>query len=267
MIRRAWWQPDDGAACGLLVSVRDEAEAAEAVIGGATIIDVKEPDHGPLGRASAPQVAAVARIALAARRPWTMAGGELRDGPSVIMGHVADVGRRLGPDDRRPTALKVGLAGMGDSPAAWSAGIGLLATGLGDAAGLVAVAYVDWQRAAAPEPGAVVAVAARHGCRMVLFDSFDKQGPGSLDDPGADRLAAWFGQAREAGLAVALAGRITAASLPAALALRPAVLGFRSAACEGGRSGRVSGKLVARLGTLCRPAAVETGGTTSGVRV
>ena len=34
---------------GLLVSVRNAAEATEALAGGASIIDVKEPLAGPLG--------------------------------------------------------------------------------------------------------------------------------------------------------------------------------------------------------------------------
>src|SRR6516162_4075910 len=37
---------------GLLVSVRSAEEARAAVEGGATVVDVKEPDRGPLGRAS-----------------------------------------------------------------------------------------------------------------------------------------------------------------------------------------------------------------------
>ena len=34
----------------LLVSVRNATEAAAAVLGGADILDVKEPANGPLGR-------------------------------------------------------------------------------------------------------------------------------------------------------------------------------------------------------------------------
>ena len=40
---------------GLLVSVRDADEAEAALRGGAALIDVKEPRHGSLGRASAEQ--------------------------------------------------------------------------------------------------------------------------------------------------------------------------------------------------------------------
>ena len=42
----------------LLVSVRDAAEAGNAVAGGAALIDVKEPARGALGRADDAIVAA-----------------------------------------------------------------------------------------------------------------------------------------------------------------------------------------------------------------
>ena len=80
---------------GLLVSVRDAAEAAEALDGGAAIIDVKEPRHGPLGAAEPEAIAAVARM-VGTRRPWTMACGELGE---VLEGEpnavASAIGRRL----------------------------------------------------------------------------------------------------------------------------------------------------------------------------
>ncbi len=81
----------------LLVSVRSAAEAQQAFFGGADLIDVKEPDRGPLGAADADVIAEVARF-VAGRRPTSAALGELVEG------------RRL------PTALglsfaKLGLAG------------------------------------------------------------------------------------------------------------------------------------------------------------
>ena len=46
---------------GVLVSVRDAAEAEEALVGGAAVIDVKDPARGSLGAAAPATVAAVAR--------------------------------------------------------------------------------------------------------------------------------------------------------------------------------------------------------------
>src|SRR5262249_2955716 len=44
---------------GLLVSVRDAEEVDVAILGGAGLIDVKEPTRGALGRAEATVIAAV----------------------------------------------------------------------------------------------------------------------------------------------------------------------------------------------------------------
>ena len=61
---------------GLLVSVRDGGESAEALAGGSAIIDVKEPLAGPLGAAAPARVAAIA-AAVSNSAPWTLACGEL----------------------------------------------------------------------------------------------------------------------------------------------------------------------------------------------
>src|SRR5689334_14696969 len=62
----------------LLVSVRDAAEARDAVEAGADLIDVKEPQAVSLG-AAAPQIVAEIIQAVAGRRPVSVALGELID--------------------------------------------------------------------------------------------------------------------------------------------------------------------------------------------
>lgn len=258
----AWWRRCD-ASCSVLVSVRDADEAREAVAGGAAIIDVKEPGRGPLGRADALTAAGVATV-VGHAAPWTLAAGELREGVDEILAHIDDVVARLPAGAAPPAAVKVGLAGLGAAGPALSAALERLVAGVAAGIDAVAVAYLDWERAAAPQPAEAIGIAARLGCRVVLFDTFDKGGPGAMDVPTVGRLPGWIDAARLAGLAVALAGRIDGERVPAACLLRPDILGFRSAACVGGRAGRISGKLVARLGTLCRPAALEPDGRTSG---
>src|SRR5262245_65855688 len=67
---------------GLLVSVRSAAEAEVALAGGATLIDVKEPARGSLGRADDMTIAAVLHV-VAGRRPVSAALGELVDKSSL----------------------------------------------------------------------------------------------------------------------------------------------------------------------------------------
>src|SRR5947209_7857771 len=60
----------------LLVSVRSAEEARAALEGGAAVIDVKEPDRGPLGRAD-PSIWAEVRAAVPMATPVSVALGEL----------------------------------------------------------------------------------------------------------------------------------------------------------------------------------------------
>src|SRR4051794_22711300 len=87
----------------LLVSVRSAPEADAAVAGGAHLIDVKEPQRGPLGRADDAVSAEVVR-AVAGRRPVSAALGELLEG-------------YMPPDRVSLTYVKWGLAGC--ASAAW----------------------------------------------------------------------------------------------------------------------------------------------------
>jgi len=98
-----------------------------------------------------------------------------------------------------------------------------------------------------------VDVAARAGATGVLLDTADKTGPGlrGLMTPSA--LVRWVAEAHEAGLLVALAGKLTAEDLAFVQDAGADIAGVRGAACEGGRRGRVSIDRVALLRTLCNP--------------
>jgi len=246
----AVFRPGERSRCGLLVSVRDVAEAEEAIAGGATIIDVKEPRHGPLGRAECGVTVGIA-AAVGPRRPWTLACGELADGVAVIHEHVRAVVAGAATGAAPPAAAKAGLAGTASGD--WQGLLAAFARGLPAGVEPVAVAYADWQRAGSPAPNEVIMAATRWGGRLLLVDTFDKRGPPVV--PGnAEAVAGWIARAKAAGMRVVLAGGLTAETLPAAVECGPDVLAVRSAACAGGRFGTVCGKLVMRLGRLCGPA-------------
>jgi uncharacterized protein (UPF0264 family) len=84
---------------GLLVSVRSVAEAHAALAGGASLIDVKEPLHGSLGRAPADVITGVVTT-VAGRRPVSAALGEL----------LEELGETIPPG---LAFVKWGLAGCG----------------------------------------------------------------------------------------------------------------------------------------------------------
>jgi len=240
---------------GLLVSVRNAAEAAEALDGGAAIIDVKEPRHGPLGAAEPEAIAAVARV-VGRRRPWTMACGELRDDAAdeSVAGSIRSrLDRMLALLEGSavpPAAVKIGLAGAAGTD--WQRRLLAVFESLPAGSDRVAVAYADWQQAAAPSPPEVIAAAAGLNCPVLLIDTFDKTAGGLFTCCPPGMPATWVAAARAARLQVALAGRITPAEIQPAWDLRPDVVALRSAVCFNGRDGRVQAGLVRSAVSLSR---------------
>lgn len=231
---------------GLLVSVRDADEAAAAVVGGAAIVDVKEPSRGPLGAVDAETAASVAR-AVGGRVPWTMACGEIADVERAADGHRASPGpwaAVVGGRGPFPAAVKIGLASAAGT--SWQRRLADALATLPAEVERVAVAYADWKRATAPPPEEVISSAWRIGCGTLLIDTFDKAASGLFGCCAAAAPAAWVLSAREAGLRVTVAGRITLEQIPRAWDLGPDVVAVRSAVCWGGREGTVRAALVRR---------------------
>lgn len=226
---------------GLLVSVRDAREAAAAIEGGADIIDVKEPQAGSLGRPTPDACLAVAAEA-EGHLPWTMACGELSDGPRPIIDHIAAVGRLLG-DRPAPAAIKIGLAGMAGRD--WRAGLAAVYKSLPEGIEPVAVIYADAPDM--PPAEEILAEAGPLGCRGVLVDTFDKSAGSTLDCRTVAELSRWRAATAAAGMAFVLAGRLSAKDLAAVAEIAVDVIAVRSAVCSGGRNGTVEAAKVRAL--------------------
>lgn len=229
---------------GLLVSVRSPAEAGAAVAGGASIIDVKEPFRGPLGCADADVTAAIA-AAVGRAATLTLACGELAAGADRVAAHLRGVLAVLAPAAAVPVAVKAGPAGL--DMRGWRRAFTRLATTVPPGIGAVAVAYADSGRCGSPDADDIIAAAAAAGAAAILVDTFDKRGPGLFCAAGPERVAAWAGAAREAGIALAVAGRLTAEDVATAARCGATIVGVRSAACVSGRFGRIDRGQVVRL--------------------
>jgi uncharacterized protein (UPF0264 family) len=226
---------------GVLVSVRDAAEAERALAGGAAVIDVKDPARGSLGAAEPAAVAAVAR-AVGHRAAWTMAAGELAAGVAAVAAWVEAVVAERPAAAAGPAAVKVGLAGMAARP--WRDELARFHALLPAGCMHVAVAYADFDRVDAPSPSDVIAAAAGIGCGMLLMDTADKHGPGLFGLWSPDEISLWIAAARRQGLGVALAGRITIPEIRPAVACGADLVALRSAVCFNGAGGDV------RLGSV-----------------
>ncbi len=228
----------------LLVSVRSPAEVEPALTGGADIVDAKEPSRGSLGLVAPDTLAQILRL-VPAGQPLSVALGDVET-PEDLLATISSLNL---PSRSSPTFLKLGFAGV-QSPERVTALIECAVATMArqpSPARIVAVAYADAHRAKTLSPDIIVGLAHRAGAAGVLLDTYTKDGRGLLRclTPGA--LAGWVWDARSLGLLTALAGEIGLDDVEPVRLAGPDVLGFRGAACEGGRGGRVSAERVRAL--------------------
>jgi (5-formylfuran-3-yl)methyl phosphate synthase len=228
----------------LLVSVRSPFEARAAVAGGASIIDVKEPSRGSLGRCDASVWQAV-RSAVPRSIPVSVALGELNEWS--VSGHP-----------RISASAWAGIAfcklGLADAPADWKKRWRRLRDELRRQVtpfpNWVAVVYLDWEAARAPHPEAIIeAVTEIPECRAVLFDTWSKSSGARLDCTWKRQVE----RVRDCGRLVALAGSIDAVAIERWRGWHSDVFAVRGAACAGGnRLGPIDTARVARLAAAAR---------------
>jgi uncharacterized protein (UPF0264 family) len=234
----------------LLVSVRSAAEARDAAAGGASIIDVKEPNHGSLGRALC-SVWTDVRRAVPSSIPVSVALGELtewdRNSHPLNEPDLSDINSPW-------TGISFAKMGLSRAPNDWRRRLLDLATQLTEAGATecswVAVAYVDWQLANAPDPDEVIEFASSFdGCQGVLFDTYDKSATATIDPRWRSRIE----RVRSSGRFVAIAGSLDISRIEQLADLRPDIWAVRSSACTAGnRLGPIDPERVARLAEVAR---------------
>jgi uncharacterized protein (UPF0264 family) len=230
---------------GLLVSVRSAAEAVAALAGGADVIDVKEPERGPLGAADPTTISHIVHV-VAGRAPVTAAAGELLD----VSARGAT--RTIESLPSGVSLYKIGLHGCSDVTD-WKVRWNKVASRCEIAvhcARPVAVVYADWRSARSPEPSDVLRIAMRFGCPALLIDTWDKSTGNLFEHWTVNELVRFILQVRAHGLAVVLAGSLSESNIATAARLTPDLVAVRGAACANGRSGTISAERVAQLKQL-----------------
>lgn len=218
----------------VLVSVRSVAEANLVATGGAHLIDLKEPGQGALGGLPLPVIHNIlaALQAQGCRLPVSATIGDVpMEALDDILQRVQAVGA-CGVD-----YVKVGITRTPGAAAVLDA---LAGCGLPVVPVFIADQGVDsaqWQRALG------------QGFAGVMVDTADKRA-GSLFEVMTDaQLGGLVAAARSAGVMVGLAGALRLAHVDRLAALAPDFAGFRSAVCDGDRSGAL---VVERLVGLVR---------------
>ena len=213
----------------LMISVRDEIEAGHASVGGADIIDVKNPAEGSLG-AQPPEVITAIANAVPAGIPVSASIGDVPNLP----GTVALAG--LGAAMCGVSFVKVGLLGA-RTPQEAASLLEALSRALSIAdrtVGLVACAYADAALVGSLDPLLLPEAAAPFvtGC---LIDTDIKNGRGLFDCLPDAAIALFVQRCHDRGLFAALAGSLQQGDVPRAMALGADIIGVRTAVCAGGK--------------------------------
>jgi uncharacterized protein (UPF0264 family) len=219
----------------LLVSVRDADEATTALVSGAHLIDVKEPQRGSLGAADLETVEAIVRV-VNERVSVSVALGELLEIDATAFARVP----------RGVRYAKVGLAGCAnvcDWAAHWQQCLEHLPSDVIP----VAVVYADQMAAAAPPAHSIIREAARLHCGAVLVDTWQKRAGNLLDHWSVQQVHEFVSDVGSQGMLSVVAGSLTIASLGTILPTRPDVIAVRGAACQGDRTGKIVGMKVEQL--------------------
>jgi (5-formylfuran-3-yl)methyl phosphate synthase len=206
----------------LLVSVRTAAEARVAMRGGAALIDVKEPARGSLGRASEVVIQEVVKVA-GSTHTVSAALGELLENEHVLRVNGLSY-------------VKWGLAGCASKPD-WRDDTLRARTRVHDATpltDLVAVAYADCHRAAAPPPQEICELACAHGFQAFLLDTWRKDGTTLLDWLRLAAIRDMVTHCRQSGVKTALAGGLGIKEIARLRALEPDWFAVRGAVCRRG---------------------------------
>ena len=251
----------------MLVSVRDVAEAREAMRAGVDFIDLKEPSAGALGGLALPVIREVVAALRAGGRAEGLArpdsegrGDRATSRAGAVVGH-ADAATRGAEQPGARAHVPMISATIGDLPAdaielileraraVGACGVDLVKVGVpgrGAAACAVLAALAALPLAIVPVliaddglDAAVIDAACAPAFAAVMADTQAKRAGSLLELLGADVLAAFIDRAHAAGRMVGLAGALRLADLPQLARLGPDFAGFRSAVCDGSRAGRL----------------------------
>lgn len=211
-----------------MISVISEEEAREALLGGAEILDVKNPIEGSLG-AQSPEVIRSIKTLSSGSTEISAAIGDMPNLPGTAA--LAALGAATCGADY----IKVGLHGPRSEAEAKSLLCEVQKAVRDFDAFVIAAAYADFHRAGTLNPECLPRIAASAGVRGCLLDTAIKDGHTLFDFVQPSMIQLLAEQAHADGLLFGLAGALSEKDLPLARELGVDVVGIRTAACRNHR--------------------------------
>jgi dihydroneopterin aldolase len=200
----------------MLASVTNPAEAEAVWVGGADIIDLKDPAKGALGALDGDVAAGIVR-SVGKRKPVSAAAGASLGTPWAVVDAVAAI-----------AATGVDYVKVGFSPDKSGADCVRALGPHASNTNLVGVLFAD----CAPDLD-MLALMAKNGFTGAMLDTAKKEAGRLLDHMDIAALDRFIDRCRENGLTSGLAGSLEAPDVPRLLPLEPNYLGFRGSLCQG----------------------------------
>lgn len=230
----------------LLVSPINREEAIIASIGGADIVDVKNPKEGSLG-ANFPWVIRDVKAVVNGRQPISATIGDFNYKPGTAA--LAALGAAVAGADY----IKVGLYDIQTEAQALE-----LLTKITQAVKdydpskkVVVSGYSDYKRINSISPILLPAVAAEAGVDVVMVDTGIKDGKSTFEFMDEEELKEFTDLAHEHGLENAIAGSLKFEDLPILERIGPDIIGVRGMVCGGDRRTAIRQELVEKLVAEC----------------
>lgn len=224
----------------LLISVRSLTEVESAIIGGADILDIKEPHRGSLGAANQIVIAEIV-AQVAGRLPVSAALGELREVS------LSSVGEQLRQFAGMLRYVKIGLAGERNRD--WQTELLAIRAMCRQGTELVPTAYADHETMSAPSIVEVATFAMKTEFSRVLIDTGKKDGRSLLHTDFRTELD-FFHRHVVGKLPWVAAGSLQERDLPEIQRYSPWCIAIRGAACIGNvRESTIDAERVRQLAT------------------
>ncbi len=212
----------------VLISPESVEEALSIIDYGMDILDVKNTKEGSLGAQFPWNTKKVVEHTRPRGIKTSATLGDLPFKPgtaSLAAYGVAQTG---------VTYVKAGLHGMNTYQQAYEMmdAIRNAVRMVSDTADVVASGYADWRRFGGLSTTDLVKAARDTKCDLVMVDTAIKDGKTLFDNMSIEELKDFVGQAKEAGLGVALAGSIKFHHAEMLFDINPDLIGVRGAVCE-----------------------------------
>lgn len=228
----------------LLVSVSDAEETRAALVGGASIIDAKDPARGPLGPVSEEALGEIVATA-GGSRPVSAALGDAHSESAVAAAarNAAATGAAF---------VKVGFRGIASEGRVIALAAAAVRGATSFGTRVVLAAYADAHRARSLPPRLMLDLAVHARAAGIVIDTAVKDGSDLFTFIDPDAADAIVRRAHALDLVVTLAGALDIHGIALARELGADIAGVRGAACIGGRLGRISAERVRALADAAR---------------